>query len=80
MFPKRKRCALIFRITEMCIRDLELLRYVLRCAIERQLYFPSGMNQVYRYCYCYVLWRYSPLSDLNALVHIHIRNNTLYIY
>ena len=26
--------------------DLELLRYVLRCAIERQLYFPAGMNKV----------------------------------
>ena len=35
--------------------DLELLRYnVHRCVIERQLYFPAGMNQVYCYCYCYL--------------------------
>ena len=25
------------------VHDLELLRYVLRCAIERQLYFPLGL-------------------------------------
>ena len=30
--------------------DLELLRYVLRCAIEQQLSFPAGMNKVYCYC------------------------------
>ena len=30
-------------------RDLELLRYVLRCAIERQLQFPAGMNKIYCY-------------------------------
>ena len=33
--------------------DLELLRYVLRCAIERQLLFPAGMNKIC--CYCYIL-------------------------
>ena len=33
--------------------DLELLRYVLHCVIERQLLFPTGMNTVY--C-CYVLY------------------------
>ena len=27
--------------------DLELLRYVLRCAIKRQLQFPAGMNKEY---------------------------------
>ena len=32
--------------------DLELLRYVLRCAIGRHLYFPAGMNKVCRYCCC----------------------------
>ena len=39
----------------MCVvHDLELLRYVLRCAIERQLQFPTGINKVYFfYCYCY---------------------------
>ena len=31
--------------------DLELLKYVLRCAIERQLSFPAGMSKVYGYCY-----------------------------
>ena len=31
------------------VHDLELLRYVLRCAIERQLWFPTGINKVYRY-------------------------------
>ena len=30
--------------------DLEILRYVLRCAIEQQLSFPAGMNKVYCYC------------------------------
>ena len=30
--------------------DLGLLRYILRCAIERQLQFPAGMNKVYCYC------------------------------
>ena len=30
--------------------DLKLLRYVLRCAIERQLQFPARMNKVYCYC------------------------------
>ena len=35
--------------------DLELLKYVLSCAIERQLEFPVGMNKVYCYCcYCYL--------------------------
>ena len=33
---------------------LELLRYVLRCANERQLLFHAGMNKVYCYC-CYRL-------------------------
>ena len=33
------------------VRDLELLRYVLRCVIERQLYFPTVINKVYCYCY-----------------------------
>ena len=32
--------------------DLELLRYVLHCAIEQQL-FPAGMNKVYCYCDLY---------------------------
>ena len=32
------------------VHDLELLRYVLRCAIERQLYFPTGINKVHCYC------------------------------
>ena len=32
------------------LNDLELLRYVLRCAIERRLKFPAGMNKVYCYC------------------------------
>ena len=36
------------------VHDLELLRYVLRCAIELQLKFPIGINQVYCY-YCYVM-------------------------
>ena len=27
------------------------LRYVLRCAVERQLAFPTGANKVYCYCY-----------------------------
>ena len=27
------------------VHDLELLRYVLRCAIERQLYFPLGLTK-----------------------------------
>ena len=36
------------------LHDLELLRYVLHCAIERLLSFPTGMNKVYCYCcYCY---------------------------
>ena len=26
------------------LHNLQLLRYVLRCAIERQLQFPTGMN------------------------------------
>ena len=29
--------------------DLELLRYFLRCAIEKQQ-FPAGINKVYCYC------------------------------
>ena len=33
------------------VHHLELLRYVLRCAIERQLYFPTGINKVYYYCF-----------------------------
>ena len=37
------------------VHDLKLLRYVLRCEIERQLKFPAGMDKVY--CYCYILWR-----------------------
>ena len=32
--------------------DLELLGYVHRCAIERQLKFPAGMNKVYCSCSC----------------------------
>ena len=32
------------------VHDLELLRYVLRCAIERQLYFPTRINKVHCYC------------------------------
>ena len=28
------------------VHDSELLRYVLRCAIERQLSFPTGINKV----------------------------------
>ena len=32
--------------------ELDLLRYVLRCAIGQQLYFPAGMNNAYGYrCY-----------------------------
>ena len=30
--------------------ELESVRYVLRCAIERQLYFPAGMTKVYCNC------------------------------
>ena len=36
--------------------DFELLKYVLRCAIERQLQFPAGMNKVYCFCYCYTYY------------------------
>ena len=35
------------------VHDLESLRYVLRCAIERQLQFPTGINKVYCHCYYY---------------------------
>ena len=31
----------------LVFHDLDLLRYVLRCAVERQLSFPAGMNKVY---------------------------------
>ena len=39
-------------MSESVVLDLELLRYVLRRAIERQLSFPTGINKVYCYC-CY---------------------------
>ena len=38
-------------------RDLELLRYVLRCAIKRQLQFLAGLNKVS--CYCYYIFALS---------------------
>ena len=31
------------------VHELELLRYVLGCAIERQLEFPTGINELYCY-------------------------------
>ena len=48
--------------------DLELLRYVFRCAIERQLEFPAGMNKVY--CYCiYTLLPGLPTVLLTSQMH-----------
>ena len=35
------------RVNVHVFHDLELLRYVLHLAIERQLQFPAGMNKVY---------------------------------
>ena len=63
------------------VRDLELLRYVLRCAIERELEFPTGINKVYCYCSVNVVLketvggsigvvagRFGPSSQLSQLI------------
>ena len=46
--------------------DLELLRYVLRCEIERQLDCPARMKNAYCYC-CYCYCYSTLLSRLTAL-------------
>ena len=57
--------------------DLELLRYVLRCAIERQLSFSAGVNKVY--CYCY-----KPLSCTKEVLFCFefefLRRQPLYLF
>ena len=47
--------------------DLELLRDVLRCAIERQLHFPAGMNKVYCYCCCCYYCRHTATEERTLL-------------
>ena len=32
-------------MSKSVVHDLELLRYVLHCAIEQQLYFPLGLTK-----------------------------------
>ena len=41
----------------LVVHDLELLRYVLRCAIGRHLSFPTGINKVYCCCCCCCFYR-----------------------
>ena len=54
------------------VHDLGLLRCVLRCAIERQLWFPTGINKVYCYCYpsvprnFHAKFRFNRLSGSNT--------------
>ena len=59
------------------VHDLDLLRYVLRCAIGRQHEFPAGMNKAYCHCYrCYlrraVLFIWIPKSGVSVRYR-HVR-------
>ena len=68
------------RVFVHAFHDLELLRYVLHCAIDRQLWFPAGMNKVY--CYCYTCRAQSYQNNLLKVLYgksnINTHNDILY--